>query len=204
MLLSPRFRLALTLACDLHVSQERKGSGVPYVAHLLGVASLVLDYGGDEDTAIAALLHDAIEDCGGDRARQQIRDSLGMTTLEQESTERILAIVEGCSETDCTPKPPWHERKQAYLDHLATASPEMRLVSGADKLHNARSLLQDYRLVGEALWSRFSGGRDGTLWYYRAVVSALSAAEPTPIVAELDRAVTELERQTAGYTEVRT
>ena len=202
MLLSPRFRLALTLACDLHAQQERKGSGVPYVAHVLGVASLVLDYGGDEDTAIAALLHDVIEDCGGDRARQQIRDSLGVETLERESTERILAIVEGCSDTDGTFKKPWRERKQAYIDHLATASPEMRLVSSADKLHNVRSLLQDYRTVGEALWSRFSGGREGTLWYYRAMVSALSAVESTPIAAELDRAVTELERQTAGYTSI--
>jgi len=200
MLLSPRFRRALTLAYDLHAEQERKGSGVPYISHLIGVASLVLDYGGDEDTAIAALLHDAIEDCGGDIARQCIRETLGMDSADRVSTERILAIVEGCSDTDRTPKPPWRERKLVYINHLATASPETRLVSSADKLHNVRSLLQDYRAVGEALWSRFAGGRDGTLWYYRAVVSALSAAETTPIVAELDRVVTELERQTAGYT----
>lgn len=201
MLLSPRFRHALDLAHDLHDQQERKGSGVPYIAHLLGVASLVLDYGGDEDTAIAALLHDAIEDCGGDRARQRIRETLGTATVtEQASTERILAIVEGCSDTDRTPKPPWRDRKLAYIAHLATASPEMRLVSSADKLHNARSLLRDYRNVGETLWANFAGGREGTLWYYRAVTTALYDAEPTPIVAELDRVVTELERQTAGYT----
>ncbi len=200
MLLSPRFCCALALAFDLHAQQERKGSGVPYVAHLLGVASLVLDYGGDEDTAIAALLHDAIEDCGGDRARQRIRETLGMDTTDRASTDRILTIIEGCSETDRTPKPPWRERKLAYIAHLATASPEMRLVSSADKLHNARSLLRDYRSVGEALWSCFNGGREGTLWYYRAMVSALYEAEPTPIVAELDRVVTELERQAAGYT----
>ena len=106
--------------------------------------------------------------------------------------------MDGCTDTDAVPKPPWRARKEAYVAHVRSASPSVRLVSASDKLHNARSVPSDYRAVGEALWSRFSGGREGTLWYYRALVEAYSAAGRTPLVEELDRVVSELERLAAG------
>lgn len=183
--LTERFDRALEYASDLHREQRRKGSGVPYVSHLLAVCALTLDYGGDEDEAIAALLHDAIEDQGGERARLEILRRFG---------ERVTEIVEGCTDTDESPKPPWRTRKEAYIRHVREASPSVRLVSACDKVHNARSLVMDYRICGEALWERFMGRRDGTLWYYRAMVTALRAAGTSPVVDELDRVVTELER----------
>jgi (p)ppGpp synthase/HD superfamily hydrolase len=183
--LSPRFDDALLYTADLHRNQVRKGSGVPYVAHLLAVSALVLEAGGDEDTAIAALLHDAVEDQGGPPTREAIRVRFG---------ERVAAIVDGCSDTDETPKPPWQARKEAYIAHIAHAAPEVRLVSAADKLHNARTVLSDYRQQGDALWQVFKGGKAGTLWYYRAMVTALRAAGPNPLVDDLDRVVSELEQ----------
>ena len=131
-----------------------------YVSHLLIVAGLVLEFGGDEDDAIAGLLHDAVEDAGG-RAR--------LEDIEKQFGARVARIVEACSDTDAVPKPPWRQRKHAYIAHLNDASPSARLVSAADKLANVRSIIKDYREIGEALWSRFKGGRDGTLWYYRAL-----------------------------------
>jgi len=185
MTLSPRFAQALTYAAMLHADQRRKVSGEPYVTHLLGAASIALEYGADEDEAIAALLHDAIEDQGGAATREAIRRRFG---------PRVTEIVDGCSDADTIPKPPWRERKEAYLAHLRRASTSIRLVSASDKLHNARSLLREYRVRGESLWDRFHGGRDGTLWYYRSVVDALKQADTTPLVEELDRVVSELER----------
>jgi (p)ppGpp synthase/HD superfamily hydrolase len=184
-LLTERFERALVYATDLHREQRRKGSGVPYVAHLLAVCALTLEYGGDEDEAIAALLHDAIEDQGGAVARAEILRQFG---------ERVTEIVEGCTDTDESPKPPWRARKEEYIRHVREAPASVRLVSACDKLHNARSLVMDYRVYGEALWDRFTGARDGTLWYYRAMVNALRAAGTSPVVDELDRVVTELER----------
>jgi len=188
--LSERFADALVYATRLHAGQARKGSGVPYIAHLLGVTALVLEYGGDEDTAIAALLHDAVEDQGGAATRAAIAARFG---------EPVAAIVEGCSDTDVVPKPPWQARKEAYIAHVAGAPPPVLLVSASDKLHNARSLLADYRQVGETLWDRFTGSRAGTLWYYRALVTAYrQTAAPPALVDELDRTVTELERLTGA------
>lgn len=184
-MLTERFERALVYAADLHREQRRKGSGVPYVAHLLAVCALTLEYGGDEDEAIAALLHDAIEDQGGAVARAGILRQFG---------ERVTEIVEGCTDTDESPKPPWRARKEEYIRHVREAPASVRLVSACDKLHNARSLAMDYRVYGEALWDRFTGARDGTLWYYRAMVNALRAAGTSPVVDELDRVVTELER----------
>ena len=189
MVLSSRFEDALVFATRLHATQVRKGTGVPYVAHLLAVAGLVLEQGGDEDTAIAALLHDAIEDQGGAATREAIRARFG---------DRVTAIVDACSDTDIFPKPPWRARKEAYLAHLPAATDEVRLVSVADKLHNARAILADYRQRGEAVWERFNGGREGTLWYYRELVAAFRAGEVTPLVEELDRTVSELERLAAA------
>jgi (p)ppGpp synthase/HD superfamily hydrolase len=181
---SERFERALVLAARLHRDQRRKGSGVPYVSHLLAVCALTLEYGGDEDEAIAALLHDAIEDQGGAVARSEILREFGPWVTE---------IVDGCTDTDQSPKPAWRPRKEAYIRHVAEASASVRLVSACDKLHNARSLVRDYRVLGEELWNRFTGRREGTLWYYRAMVNAFRAAGSSELVEELDRAVTELE-----------
>jgi (p)ppGpp synthase/HD superfamily hydrolase len=182
--LTGRFERALVFAARLHRDQRRKGSGVPYVSHLLAVCELTLEYGGDEDEAIAALLHDAIEDQGGAAARAEILREYGA---------RVTEIVDGCTDTDQSPKPAWRPRKEAYIRHVAQASASVRLVSACDKLHNARSLVMDYRTYGEDLWGRFTGGREGTLWYYRAMVNALRAAGASPVIDELDRVVTELE-----------
>jgi GTP pyrophosphokinase len=185
MILSKRFEEALVYAARLHAQQVRKGTTVPYLAHLLAVAGIALEHGANEDEAIAALLHDAIEDQGGAATREEIRRRFG---------NNVTSIVEGCTDTDLTPKPPWKERKEAYLAHLSTASRSVRLVSAADKLHNARTILLDYRTLGESLWDRFRGGKDGTLWYYRSLVEAFQAAGSTPLVEELARVVSELER----------
>jgi (p)ppGpp synthase/HD superfamily hydrolase len=183
--LTARFEEALLYACQLHARQVRKASNVPYVAHLLSVAAIALEHGATEDEAIAALLHDAIEDQGGVPTGAEIRRRFG---------GEVADIVEGCTDADTIPKPPWRARKEKYLAHLPTASASVQLVSAADKLHNARSLVADYRLHGENLWERFSGGRDGTLWYYRAVVIALGRTPISELVSELDRVVGELER----------
>ncbi|MGA3186162.1 MAG: HD domain-containing protein [Bryobacteraceae bacterium] len=182
-MLTERFDRALVYANELHREQRRKGSGVPYVSHLLAVCALTLEYGGDEDEAIAALLHDAIEDQGGEVARAEILRQFG---------ERVTEIVVGCSEED--ESIPWRARREAYVRHIGHASRSVRLVSACDKLHNARSLVMDYRICGEDLWGLFTGRRSGTLWYYRAMVTALRAAGDSPVVEELDRVVTELER----------
>lgn len=185
MTLSPRFSDALVYACELHAEQRRKLSDTPYIAHLLRVAGIVLEHGGGEDEAIAALLHDAIEDQGGAVARAAIQERFG---------HAIARLVDECSDTDQTPKPPWRERKQSYLQHLEGASPSARRISAADKLDNVRSLVQGYRRHGETLWDHFRGGRDGTLWYHRSVVELLKRAAPGPLVDELERSVAELER----------
>ena len=181
--LTDRFSSAVTLALDLHRSQKRKLSGTPFVAHLLRVAGTVLEHGADEDTAIAAVLHDAIEDQGGPKAREVIRTRFG---------ERVAGIVDECSDTDETPKPPWRERKERYLAHLAEASPSARLISTADKLDNVRSLLGAYRQAGDAIWEHFRGGKDGTLWYFRSVCRILKETGPQSLTDELTRAVEEL------------
>ncbi|MEM1170455.1 MAG: HD domain-containing protein [Cyanobacteria bacterium P01_H01_bin.35] len=183
-MLSHRFTEALVYATELHATQIRKGSKIPYISHLLGVASIALEYGADEDEAIAALLHDGIEDQGGPPIREEIRLKFG---------ERVTEIVDGCTDTDTIPKPPWEERKKAYINRIANASPSVRLVSAADKVHNIRSILKDYRMQGDLLWDIFKGGKQGTLWYYRSLVTAFREANSTPIVIELDSLVTELE-----------
>ncbi len=179
----PRFEEAVLYALRLHARQLRKGSEIPYVAHLLAVVSLVLEDGGGEDEAIAALLHDAVEDQGGRATREEIRRRFG---------ERVARIVDGCTDADVVPKPPWRERKERYIRTLPAASPEVVRVETADKLHNARSVLRDYRRIGEELWTRFTGGRDGTLWYYREISRALAAAGGGEMGEELVRVVDEI------------
>ncbi len=187
--LSFRFDQALQYATLIHAGQTRKGTEIPYLAHLLAVTSLVLEYGGNEDEAIAALLHDAGEDAGGRGRIEDIRIRFG---------EPVAAIVEACTDAVTHPKPPWRQRKEDYIAHLAKASPSARLVSLCDKLHNASSIARDYRRHGESLWDRFNGKRDGTLWYYRALVNGFRQAGTSPLVEELDRVVTDMEDTAAG------
>jgi len=181
--LGARFQRALSYAARLHATQFRKGTTRPYVAHLLGVTSTVLTHGGDEDEAIAALLHDAVEDQGGKPRLREIRRKFG---------ERVARIVEGCTDADTDPKPPWLERKKKYLQHLRDADSSIRLVSAADKLYNAREILSDLRTHRDSVWSRFKGGKEGTLWYYDEVAKILRAGGPSELVEELDRVVAEL------------
>jgi (p)ppGpp synthase/HD superfamily hydrolase len=187
--LTSRFEEALQYAARLHASQLRKGTTVPYVSHLLAVTAIVLEDGGSEDEAIAALLHDAIEDQGGDPTRHEIRSRFG---------EKVAAIVDGCTDAEVIPKPPWLERKKQHLEHLRHAPPEVIRISAADKLHNARAVLSDFRQHGHAIWARFKGGREGTLWHYRRLLDVFREAGPSVIVEELGRVVAELERLTGA------
>jgi (p)ppGpp synthase/HD superfamily hydrolase len=183
--LSPKFDQALHYAVLIHAGQVRKGTEIPYLSHLLGVASIALEHGANEDEAIGALLHDAGEDAGGRGRIDDIRHRFG---------DAVGDIVEGCTDADVVPKPEWHKRKEEYIAHIPNASQSVRLVSASDKLHNARSILRDYRVHGEGLWKRFNGGKDGTLWYYRSLVDVFLRAERNELVEELDRVVSDIER----------
>jgi (p)ppGpp synthase/HD superfamily hydrolase len=160
MLLTARFDDALAYASALHRQQLRKGTAIPYLSHLMTVSALVLEHGGDEDQAIAGLLHDAAEDQGGEATLREIERRYG---------EGVARIVADCTDAWTEPKPPWRQRKQAYLAKLPTKPTRSLLVSLADKAHNASAILRDYRLLGESLWERFNGGRTGTVWYYGAL-----------------------------------
>jgi GTP pyrophosphokinase len=185
--LSARFEDALVFAARLHAAQVRKGTSIPYVSHLLGVASIALEHGATEDEAIAALLHDSVEDADEDPAA--VREEIG-----RRFGGAVLEIVDGCTDADQKPKPPWRARKETYLAHLPEAPASIRLVSASDKLYNARAILADYRAVGEALWGRFNGGRDGTLWYYRALADTFLRVGPERLAGDLQRVVGEIER----------
>ncbi len=182
--LGRRFEQALLFAHRQHAGQTRKGTPTPYISHLLGVAGLVLEAGGDEDLAIAALLHDVVEDCGGIPMLAEVRRRFG---------ERVAHVVEGCTDTYLDPKPPWRRRKQNYVRHLRGADADTHLVSAADKLHNARHILSDYHQDGELIWTRFHGKRGGTLWYYRALLREFRRREPNRLVNELERVISQLE-----------
>lgn len=179
--LGPRFDDAVALARALHAEQVRKSTEIPYLAHLLAVTALVLEDGGDEDEAIAALLHDAVEDQGGAATLERIRAAFG---------PRVAAIVDACSDTDVVPKPPWRERKEAYVAHLSDPElPDGALrVSLADKVHNARAILFDLR-AGKDVFARFNAGRDDVLWYYDALARAFAERKPGPLADELRRTV---------------
>jgi len=188
--ISPRFTDALAYAAELHARQRKKGTDVPYIAHLLGTCAIALEHGADEDAAIAALLHDAIEDQGGVTVEAAIRERFGA---------RVAEIVRACSDSDGEPKPPWKERKLTYISHLASADRMTLLVSAADKLDNARRILADLRAAVDGgdheamtVWRRFKAGRDGQIWYQRALVDAFRAnPEHDPrLIDELDRTVT--------------
>jgi GTP pyrophosphokinase len=179
-----RFVEAVVWASELHRFQVRKSVNVPYVTHLLAVAAIVGENGGSEDEVIAALLHDAVEDQGGPPIRAEIARRFG---------ETVAAIVDGCTDSDQTPKPPWRKRKEAYLAHLTTAAPSVLLVSIADKIHNARSIITDLRGRNPDVWRHFKGGKEGVLWYYRSLVSAYRDRAPEHLVAELDHLVATIE-----------
>lgn len=185
MKLTARFEQALQYAALVHAHQERKGSGVPYIAHLLGVASIALEHGANEEEAIGALLHDAGEDAGGEGRIADLRSRFG---------DAVADIVQGCTDAVVIPKPPWRKRKEDYIAHVPTASSSIRLVSASDKLHNARAILRDLRRIGDEVWLLFKGGKEGTLWYYRSLITAFRQAGESELVDELDRVVTEIEQ----------
>jgi len=187
--LTSRFEDALVFAAQLHAGQKRKSTEIPYVAHLLAVTALVLEDGGDEDEAIAALLHDAVEDQGGLPTLEAIRERFG---------SRVARIVEDCTDSYQTPKPPWIERKRAYIEHLPSAQPDSIRVSLADKLHNTRSILRNLKEQGDSAWDKFKGGRDGSLWYYRTLAEIFKQVSSSPMVDELDQVVSQIEALTAA------
>jgi len=186
-ILTDRFSRALLLAFELHRSQRRKGSDIPYYAHLLEVTAIVLEDGGDEDQAIAALLHDAVEDQGGLPTLNRIRSEFG---------ERVAGIVEGCSDSTSVFKPPWRFRKEEYLRKLPSHPPEVLLVSLADKVHNARTIFVALQRQGDGVWERFNGGKAGTIWYYRALTQAYEGLVDPFRLDELKRLVGEIEKIT--------
>lgn len=194
MALSDRFDRAFLLAHRIHRDQRRKGTPIPYIAHVLAVASVTLEYGGTEDQAIGALLHDTLEDTTitpPAELRGIIRADFG---------DAVLLIVEDCTDTDVQPKPPWRERKERYLAHAREkAHPDSLLVSAADKLHNLHAIIRDYRHEGEALWERFNpeAGKEGVLWYHRALAEIFRDRLGGKLAADLDLAVKELERVTS-------
>jgi (p)ppGpp synthase/HD superfamily hydrolase len=183
--LSARFDDALVYAARLHRDQIRKGSGIPYVSHLLAVCALVIEHGGSEDQAIAALLHDAAEDQGGEARLNDIRARYGAAVAD---------IVADCTDAWSEPKPPWRPRKEAYLAALPSKPPTSLLVSLADKTHNAGAILADYRVLGDALWDRFTGGREGTIWYYRSLSEVFDQAMPGALAQRLSQAVVQFAR----------
>lgn len=187
--LSAKFDEAVAYAHEVHAQQLRKGTTTPYLSHLLGVASIVLDDGGDEDEAIAALLHDAAEDQGGHHRLEDIRLRFG---------EGVARIVEDCTDSWDTPKQPWLERKQAYIQHARQlARPSLR-VSAADKVHNAYAILRDLRNLGESVWERFSAPPDDVIAYYESLVRSYREAGGGKLVDELERIVRGIQRE-MGY-----
>jgi len=189
--LSIRFDHALLFAAQVHRNQDRKKSGIPYLSHLMGVASIVLDYGGDEDMGIAALLHDAAEDHGGKAM---------LNAIEQMFGKRVARIVDGCTDSygdEGKSKPKWYPRKLRYIRRVRQEDAETRFVSAADKLYNARAILRDVRQHGDLAFGKFAAPKAKVLWYYRSLVTAFRAAGVThqlkPLLDDLDRTVTELE-----------
>jgi (p)ppGpp synthase/HD superfamily hydrolase len=185
MQLTARYDDALTFAADVHRDQLRKGTGIPYLAHLLAVSSLILEDGGDEEQAIAGLLHDSLED-------HPERTSYG--DLVRRYGSRVADIVRACSDSEELPKPPWRARKEAYLAHLDEAPPDVLRVSRADKLHNARAILADLRAEGASVWSRFKAGPESQLWYYGRLAEIFGRRLPGGQTDELQRVVAEIER----------
>lgn len=197
MMLTDKFSEALALAIEVHDGQYRKSTQIPYISHPMAVASIALEFGADENQAIAALLHDVLED-GGIHYAPVIREKFG---------DNVYSIVQDCTDgTPCqqpdvhTGKLDWYERKINYLEHLKTASKanDVLLVVAADKLHNVRSILQDFQMVGDEVFERFTTKKEGTLWYYRSVADILYARSLCPITKTLNNVVSEMENLTAS------
>ena len=183
MALTKRYDDALTYAAELHRTQTRKGTTIPYLSHLLAVSAFVLEAGGDEDLAIAGLLHDSLEDQPGNTSHEEIEERFG---------SRVAEIVRACSDAEPAPgeqKPPWQERKRAYLAHLESAPTDVLMVSRADKLHNARSIAQDARALGDELWTRFNASKADQFWYYDELARVFHERLPGPQSDELTSAV---------------
>jgi (p)ppGpp synthase/HD superfamily hydrolase len=191
MRLSPQYDAALVMAMQLHATQMRKGSNIPYVSHLLAVSSLVIEYGGTEDQAIAGLLHDAVED----QNAKYMDDTKTLDRIRERFGSGVADIVDHCTDADEDPKPEWRPRKEKYIADLANMPKTAALVSCADKLHNARAILSDLRDVGGELWERFTGKKKGTLWYYRSLVDAFDKVFPGRLTEELRRTVEDIERE---------
>ena len=187
--LTRRFDEAFAYTHETHAGHTRKGSGVPYIGHLMGVASIVIDDGGTEDEAIAALLHDAAEDCGGRPRLEDIRTRFGDT---------VAGIVEDCTDSWDDPKGPWAERKQQYVQHARTLAASSLRVSAADKVHNSYAILRDLRNTGDKVWERFNAKPDDILAYYQSLVRSYREAGGGRLVDELDRIVRAIERE-MGY-----
>jgi (p)ppGpp synthase/HD superfamily hydrolase len=187
--LSGRLDDAFTYARDVHATQTRKGTNAPYIGHLMGVASIVMDDGGSEDEAIAALLHDAAEDHGGRPRLEDIRNRFG---------DAVAQIVEDCTDSWEEPKRPWAERKRAYIHHARKLPAPSLRVSAADKVHNAYAILRDLRNIGEEVWDRFNATPDDVLAYYEGLVRAYRDAGGGRLVDELDRIVRGIRRE-MGY-----
>lgn len=185
--ISERFRRALDYAATVHAGQARKGTQIPYLSHLLSVSASVMEYGGNEDEAIAALLHDVIEDT--DVTEEMLQKQFG---------HNVATIVRQCSDSTERPKPAWRDRKEEYLLSMKTKCDSARFVSACDKLHNARSILRDFVRMGDAVFDRFDGGKEGTLWYYRSLADGYALYGPRRVAEDLERVVSELEKQAAS------
>lgn len=182
MLNHPRFAYAFSFAATAHAAQKRKGTEIPYISHLMSVSALVLEHGGDEDQAIAGLLHDVIEDCGA-AYEPIIREQFG---------DRVTRIVRACTDADTIPKPPWQERKTSYLQHLEQEGPEVLLVSACDKLHNARAIVSDQHAIGQTVFDRFSATQAQVLWYYESLAGIYRARLPGRLADEVARSVDQM------------
>jgi (p)ppGpp synthase/HD superfamily hydrolase len=191
MLTSDRVEHALVFAATKHEGQVRKGSDTPYITHPVTVSMMVASYGGNEDQIIAALLHDTVEDCGGLPVLHEIRSVFG---------ESVANIVDALTDSYGHDTEPWETRKRRYLERLAGESKETRLIATCDKLHNARAVLRDYQELGEPLWDRFTGRREGSLWFYRSIADILSAPGDLDVALELGETVSRLEAATADAT----
>ncbi len=190
--LTERFVDAVRYANDAHAGQTRKGTEMPYISHLLAVASFVLDEGGDQDSAIAGLLHDVPEDDPRRTPRESLED------IRSRFGDKVAHIVEGCTDSWERPKKPWIDRKREYVEHARTLDRDTLVVSAADKVHNAYTILRNLRDSGERVWQRFNAGPDEIMWYYGALVRAFREAGGGPLVDELDRVVRGIQRE-MGY-----
>jgi (p)ppGpp synthase/HD superfamily hydrolase len=193
MRLTHRFDEGMLYAHHWHARQTRKGTGIPYISHLLAVAAIALEHGADEDEAIAALLHDSLEDGPRNTGEPQ---ALIAGQIRERFGERVLKIIEGCTEADTSQgegKESWRQRKERYIQHLETADESVLLVSNADKLHNAQSILRDWEQIGDLVWERFAGQKQGSLWYYGTLAQLFERRRPSALSQELQRVVAKIQ-----------